>query len=98
MSGEVDLINGVDVSTVHLLKKKPGVEVNAMTGTQHFTFPMFTDEAPFNDVNVRLALKYAINRQQLVDILLAGYGQVGNDSPITPANRYFNTEMKQRSL
>jgi peptide/nickel transport system substrate-binding protein len=97
VTGEVDLINGVDVSTVHLLKKKPGIEVNALTGTQHFTFPMFTDEAPFNDANVRLALKHAIKRQQLVDILLAGYGQVGNDSPITPANRYFNSKMAQRA-
>ena len=96
-TGKVDCIDGVDVSTAHLLKKKPGIEVNAVTGTHHYTMPMFTDTAPFNDVNVRLALKYAINRQQLVDILLSGYGQVGNDSPITPANRYFNTEMKQRT-
>ncbi len=96
MTGKVDCIGSVDVSTVHLLKKKPGIEVNAVTGTQHFTLPMFTDVAPFNDVNVRLALKYAVKRKQLVDILLAGYGQVGNDSPITPANRYFNTEMEQR--
>ena len=97
ITGEVDCIGSVDVSTVHLLKKKPGIEVNAVTGTQHFTMPMFTDVAPFDDVNVRLALKHAINRKQMVDILLAGYGQVGNDSPITPANRYFNTEMKQRN-
>jgi peptide/nickel transport system substrate-binding protein len=59
--------------------------------------PMFTDVAPFDDVNVRLALKYAINRKQLVDILLSGYGQVGNDVPITPANRFFNTEMPQHA-
>jgi peptide/nickel transport system substrate-binding protein len=96
MTGEVDCIGGVDLSTVHLLKRKPGITVNAVTGTQHFTIPMFTDVAPFNDVNVRLALKYAVDREQLVKILLSGYGQVGNDSPITPANRYFNTEMEQR--
>ncbi len=96
-TGEVDCIGGVDLGTVHLLKKKPGIIVNAVTGTQHFTMPMFTDVAPFDDVNVRLALKYAIDREQLVKILLSGYGQVGNDSPITPANRYFNTGMKQRA-
>jgi len=96
MTGEVDVIGAVDLSTVHLLKKKPGITVEAVTGTQHYTMPMFTDVAPFDDVNVRLALKYAIKREQLVDILLAGYGQMGNDSPITPANRYFNKEMPQR--
>lgn len=97
ITGEVDCIGGVDLSTVHLLKKKSDIKVNAVTGTQHFTMPMFTDVAPFDDVNVRLALKYAINRQQMVDILLAGFGQVGNDSPITPANRYFNSKMEQRA-
>ncbi len=97
ITGEVDCIDGVDLSTVHLLKKKPGINVSAVTGTQHFTLPMFTDVAPFDDVNVRLALKHAIDREQLIKILLSGYGQVGNDSPITPANRYFNTEMKQHA-
>jgi peptide/nickel transport system substrate-binding protein len=52
---------------------------------------MFTDVAPFDDVNVRLGLKYAIDREQLVKILLSGFGQLGNDSPITPANRYSTT-------
>jgi len=94
---EVDCIGGVDPGTVHLLKRKPGINVDAVTGTQHYTMPMFTDVAPFNDVNVRLALKYAINRKQLVKILLSGYGRVGNDSPITPANRYFNTRMEQHA-
>ena len=96
MTGGVDCIGAVDLSTVHLLKRKSGISVNAVTGTQHFTMPMFTDVTPFNDVNVRLALKYAIDREQLVKILLSGFGRVGNDSPITPANRYFNTEMEQR--
>jgi peptide/nickel transport system substrate-binding protein len=97
VTGEVDMIGGVDLATVNLLKKKPGITVNAITGTQHFTMPMFTDVAPFDDVNVRLALKYAIDREQLVKILLSGYGRVGNDSPITPANRYFNAEMEQHA-
>lgn len=97
MTGEVECIGSVDLGTVHLLKKKPGVTVSAVTGTQHFTMPMFTDVAPFNDVNVRLALKHAIDRKQLVQILLSGYGRVGNDSPITPANRYFNSEMAQHA-
>lgn len=97
MTGDVDCIEGVDLNTVHLLEKKPDIEVSAVTGTQHFTMPMFTDVAPFDNVDVRLALKYAIDREQLVKILLSGFGRPGNDSPITPANRYFNTEMAQRT-
>jgi peptide/nickel transport system substrate-binding protein len=45
---------------------------------------------------VRQALKYAIDRQELVDKILNGYGEVGNDSPISKANRYFNADLPQR--
>ena len=49
---------------------------------------MLTDTAPFNDVNVRKALKYGISRREMVDKILLGHGAVGNDTPISPANRY----------
>ncbi len=96
LTGEVDTIDGVDLDTVRLLKRNEEIEIDAVTGTEHYTLPMFTDVAPFDNNDVRLALKYAIDREQLVGTILAGYGQVGNDSPITPANRYFNTELEQR--
>ena len=55
----------------------------------HFTFPMLTNQAPFNDdINVRKALKYGLNRQEMVDKILQGHGKVGNDHPIGPANQY----------
>ena len=96
IGGEVDCIGGVELRTVHLMQRLAGIEIRTVTGTQHYTMPMFTDTPPFHDVNVRLALKYALNRERLLDLLLSGYGQIGNDSPITPANRYFNHEMAQR--
>ena len=43
---------------------------------------MLCDMDPFTDRNVRLALKYGINRQELVDKILFGHGTVGNDQPI----------------
>jgi peptide/nickel transport system substrate-binding protein len=58
---------------------------------------MDTRAAPFDDVNVRLALKYAIDRQQLVETVLNGYGTLGNDHPIGPNDPFFNTELEQKS-
>lgn len=95
VSGEVDIIDRVDLKTAALLGKKPGVSVHSITGTQHYTFPMRTDMAPFDDVNVRRAVKHAVNRQELVDKILFGYGEVGNDVPIGSGQRFFNTEMPQ---
>ena len=97
VTGEVDAIDRVDLKTAHLLKRKPGVEVESTTGTQHYTFPMRTDTPPFDDVNVRLALKHAVDREALLNTILKGFGTIGNDTPIAPANRYHNAELPQRA-
>jgi peptide/nickel transport system substrate-binding protein len=92
----VDVIDAVDLNTVDLLKRAKGVKVLATTGTQHYTFPMDTRAAPFSDNNVRQALKYAIDRQELLDKILSGYGAIGNDHPIGRSNRYFAADLEQK--
>lgn len=95
MTGQVDTINRIDFKTEALLKANPALRIQEVTGNQQYTFPMLTDTSPFNDVNVRKALKYGVNRQELVDKVLQGHGAVGNDTPIGPANQFYNDEMEQ---
>ncbi|PVA07692.1 ABC transporter substrate-binding protein [Thalassorhabdomicrobium marinisediminis] len=95
LTGQVDAINRVDFKTENLLKANPNVRIQEVTGNEHYTFPILTDVPPYNDVNLRRALKYGLNRQEMVDKILLGHGRVGNDSPIGPANQYFNAEMEQ---
>ncbi|MEM6637721.1 MAG: ABC transporter substrate-binding protein [Pseudomonadota bacterium] len=95
MTGQVDVVNRVDFKTEPLMRANPMVEIFEVTGNQHFTFPMLTNLEPYSDVNVRKALKYAINRQEMVDKILQGHGAVGNDHPIGPANQYFASELEQ---
>ena len=49
-------------------------------------FTMRVDQAPFNDVNVRQAMRLLVDRPQLIDSALDGYGVVANDlfSPYDP--------------
>jgi peptide/nickel transport system substrate-binding protein len=95
LTGQVDAINRIDFKTEALLRANPAVRIQELTGNQHYIFPMLTKVAPFDDVNVRRALKYGINRQEMVDKILFGHGQIGNDSPIGPANQYYNGDMEQ---
>ncbi|MBU2992274.1 ABC transporter substrate-binding protein [Octadecabacter sp. 1_MG-2023] len=95
MTGQVDTINRIDFKTEALLKANPALRIQEVTGNQHYSFPMLTNSAPYNDANVRKAIKYGVNRQELVDKILLGHGAVGNDTPIGPANQYYNTEMEQ---
>jgi peptide/nickel transport system substrate-binding protein len=92
----VDVINRVDLKVIDLIQRNKAIVLEESTGTQHFTIPMFTDTVPFADNNVRLALKYAIDREAMVRTILRGHGKVGNDTPITPANRYFAADIPIR--
>ncbi len=47
----------------------------------------------FKDIRVRKALSYAINRQELVDILFFGYGKVCN-GPFLPGSFAYNDEVQ----
>jgi peptide/nickel transport system substrate-binding protein len=97
VTGEVDVINQVDLKTVHLLRRKRDIRIEEVTGTYHFTMPMLTDIAPFDNVDVRLAMKYSIDREEMLQKVLRGFGRVGNDHPIAPANRFFAADLEQRS-
>ncbi len=97
VSGSIHVADRLDVKTVHLLARNDDVLIDEVTGTQHYTFPMRTDTAPFDNNDVRMALKLALDREQMLQKVLKGHGAVGNDHPISPANRYFNADLPQRS-
>lgn len=96
MSGKIHAYNFVDLNTVKSLTQNPKIRVQRVAGKAHYVFPMLTDVAPFNDNDVRLAMKYAIDREDVLKRVLNGYGTVGNDQPISPAYEFFASELPQR--
>lgn len=95
ITGDIDAITDVDLKTVSLLQRAPGIEIDDVPSGSHVTLPMFCDKAPFDNVDVRLALKYAINREEIVKKILFGYGSIGNDHPIAPSLPYY-ADIEQR--
>jgi peptide/nickel transport system substrate-binding protein len=95
-SNRVDAINACDYKTIDLFGKLPGIQAIVSTGTRHYTFPMLTNTAPYDNNDVRLALKYAIDREQILSKVFRGYGALGNDHPIGPSQRFFASELPQR--
>lgn len=91
-TGAVDVMNECDLKTLHMLKNDPNVQIIRVTAKKHHLFPMNTTKAPYDNNDARLALKYAINREEIVKKILNGYGVVGNDHPIGPAYRFHATE------
>jgi peptide/nickel transport system substrate-binding protein len=95
-SGQVHMINRVDPKIVELLKGVPGVQIKHVAGRGHYVFIMHVDKAPFDNNDLRMALKLAINRQEMVDKILGGLGSRGNDFPINAAYPLFDDSIPQR--
>jgi peptide/nickel transport system substrate-binding protein len=95
VTGQVDVIHRVDPKTIALLKKAPNLEVVRAAGGWHTILSMFTDTPPFDNNDIRWALKYAIDREKVLQVLFAGYGTVGNDNPIPKGDPYYNSELPQ---
>lgn len=98
VTNEVDAVDQVPPKLAGRVADSTELALLEVTGTQHYTMPMRCDTEPFSSLDVRMAVKLAVDRDQLLQSVLAGHGALGNDSPITPANRYFHAEMPQRNI
>ena len=97
-NGEIDIMNQCDVKTYKLLTRMKGIVALNVAGAMHYTMPMRCDTKPFDDNNVRLAMKLAADRELLLKTILRGFGSIGNDHPNPPFNRYYASELKQRAF
>lgn len=96
-TGAVDAIDRLELKTARLLAQAEGIVVHEVEGKTHYTFPMHTDKAPFDDNHVRMAVKLGIDREAMLETILFGHGQIGNDTPINAAYPFFNAELDQRA-
>ena len=94
-SGQVHMVNRVPPRTAGLVSRAPGVTVHSKSGPGHYVFIAHVDTDPFSNKDVMMALKYGMNRQEMVDKILFGYGSIGNDIPINASYPLF-TELPQR--
>jgi len=87
-TGEIDHMDRCDLRTLEQLAADPNIEIDNITGAAHYVAVMNVTVPPFDNPNVRQALKYAIDRSDIVDKIASGYGTAGNDNPISPGLRY----------
>jgi peptide/nickel transport system substrate-binding protein len=95
-TGQIHVMNRCEPKTLHLMERARDLQVLKLEGARHYTIPMLTTMKPYDNNDVRLGLKYAIDRQLLIDKVLRGYGYLGNDHPIPRLNKYFAKDLPQR--
>jgi peptide/nickel transport system substrate-binding protein len=95
-SGAINVMNRCDARTAALLARVSDIEIIELPSKKHFDTPMRVNSPEFSDVNVRLAVKHAVNRKAIVDTALSGHGFVGNDHPLCPSYPFFAADIPQR--
>jgi peptide/nickel transport system substrate-binding protein len=82
---EVDVIGQITSFGATQLLRNPAYSVIKLKSSNHRELSMRTDQAPFNDARARQAVAYTLNRHQMVEALLDGFGLMGNDYPFAPS-------------
>ncbi len=85
-TGAIDGAGALDGPQIASLATTGGVRTVVSHSGEIIPFTMRVDQAPFNNVNVRQAMRLLTDRPQLIDSALDGYGTVANDlfSPFDP--------------
>jgi len=100
LAGEIDMIGGdaVPFTAVDTLKQEADIEVPIMKSLSFDelilnSFADGTQPASLWDPTVRLAIEYAVDRQQIINVAYLGYGEP-LISPIPPAmGDWYNTDL-----
>jgi glutathione transport system substrate-binding protein len=80
-AGEIDWAEEIPPALVEAVEANPDLEVQVTDSTFARIFPMNTQRPPFDDVRVRQALNYAVDKDQLALVVFRGYATV-MDSPL----------------
>lgn len=96
IANQVDAVTQVELKTLSLLKRNPNIKIINLPSGTAITMPMHTDKAPFDNVDVRNALKYAINRKDMIEKVEFGAAALGNDFHQSPDMPNFPKGIPQR--
>jgi peptide/nickel transport system substrate-binding protein len=94
--GQIDIIQQIPVLQGVGLLNDPNVDIISTPSTAHQQVHMRTDLDPFKDKRVRRAIALCLDRPKIVQGLMKGRAQIGNDSPFAAAYPSTDPNVKQR--
>jgi peptide/nickel transport system substrate-binding protein len=94
-SGQVDLVMLLSADMFITLTGEQGVLLLRAATNSFDVVRLRSDRAPGDDPRLMEALKLATDRQVIFDLVLQGYGEIGQDTPIGPMYSQYYTENLQ---
>ncbi|MBN1315566.1 MAG: ABC transporter substrate-binding protein [Anaerolineales bacterium] len=92
LAGEVDIIQVLPAELIDTLDQTPGVQVGTAPSTQPKWMEMNVSQPPFDDVLVRQAMNYAVDKDLIIEAIYGGRA-VALPGPLSPYNNYVNKSL-----
>jgi len=92
-TGELDIARGLDIEDAKALQSDPDIVITETPQTRYRVIYFNNSKPPFDDVRVRKAINYAIDREVIVKYILEGYGEVAQ-GPFLPTLPWGNPNLK----
>ena len=96
IAGEADIVNQMTPTLIDKINTTDGVELVSVPSGYRTAGVMRVDVAPFNEPEVREAMKLLIDRETYNKIVYKGQSIVGNDHPVAPIYPEHCAEITQR--
>ncbi|NDR58120.1 ABC transporter substrate-binding protein [Aliiruegeria sabulilitoris] len=96
VTGDVDAVSIIELKTMALLQRDRNINIHNIPSAGAITMPMHCNKAPFDNPDVRNALKLAMNRDEIIEKIAFGAATKGNDFHHSPAQPYWPADIPQR--
>jgi peptide/nickel transport system substrate-binding protein len=93
MTRELDFVAALTPTDIRPLEGRPGVKLSRSPGNRWMALQMRMDKPPFDNIKLRQAMAYAIDRKRIVDIVMGGKADVA-DGPTPPGLWWFDADVK----
>lgn len=94
LAGDIDYAPQLPYGVARQYASSDQFQVKAVDGPQAQFFYMRVDTGVTKDNRVRQALRLLVNREEMVKVVQAGYGSVGNDLP-GDTRQYFASDLQR---
>jgi peptide/nickel transport system substrate-binding protein len=88
LGGQIDMEPGITRQQRVLLDRSGRHTVQEVPTGNWRGIVFRTDVRPFDDVRVRRAIRMAVDRKALLDLVAGGAGAIGCDTPVGPTDQY----------
>src|SRR5690606_27795185 len=95
LGGSVDVVNQISSEAYFALRNASGVVAYSEPTARYQILFLQANMPPFDNVKLRQAFRFLIDRKALLQSALLGQGVIGNDVPLLPTDPMYPADLPQ---